>query len=77
LDCHNKAVTCMDEEGSPKTIRGIPRVVAIIEISAMQMKKCYRKGCQLFAAYVEEASKVVVSKIEDHVVLKEFKDVFQ
>jgi hypothetical protein len=41
------------------------------------LKKCYRKGCQLFAAHVEEAPKDKVSKIGDHAVLKEFEYVFQ
>ena len=43
----------------------------------MQLKNFYRKGCQLFAAHVEEASKDEVSKIGDHAVLKEFEDMFQ
>jgi hypothetical protein len=77
LDCHNKAFTCLDEEGNWKIIQGIPRDLAIKEISAMQFKKCYRKGCQLFAAHVEETPKGKVSKIEYHAVLKEFKEVFQ
>jgi hypothetical protein len=51
--------------------------MAVREISAIQMKKCYRKDCQLFAAHVGEASKYAVWKLEDHEVLKEFKDVFQ
>jgi hypothetical protein len=42
----------------------------------MQLKKCYRKGCQLFAAHVGEIPKDKVSIIEDHEVLKEFEDVF-
>jgi hypothetical protein len=42
----------------------------------MQLKKCYRKGYQLFAAHVEEESKDEVSNIEDHEVLKYFEDVF-
>jgi hypothetical protein len=50
--------------------------VAIREISSMQLKKCYRKGCQLFVAHVEEASRDEVSRIGDHEVLTEFKDVF-
>jgi hypothetical protein len=41
------------------------------------MKKCYRKGCQLFAARVEKASKDEFSNIGDHEVLIDFKDVFQ
>jgi hypothetical protein len=77
LDCRNKKFTCLDEEGNWKTIQGIPRVVAIREISAMQLKKCYRKGCQLFSARVEEASRDEVSRIGDHEVLIEFKDIFK
>jgi hypothetical protein len=77
MDFRNKRFTCFDEEGNRKTVQGIPRAMAVREISAMQLKKCYRKGCQLFAAPVGEASKDVVSKMEDHEVLKEFKDIFQ
>jgi hypothetical protein len=76
LECHNKSFTCSDEEGNKKIIQGIPRVVAIREISAMLLKKCYRKGCQLFVAYVEEESRDEVSNIRDHEVLTEFKDAF-
>jgi hypothetical protein len=46
------------------------------KISAIQLKKCYQKGCQLYASRVEEASRDAVSNLEDHEVLKEFKDVF-
>jgi hypothetical protein len=77
LDCHNKRFTCLDEEGNQVTIQGIPGAVAIREISAMQLKKCYRKGCQLFAARVEEVFQNVVSNLKDHRVLKYFEDVFQ
>jgi hypothetical protein len=76
LDCHNKRFTCLDEEGNQVTVEGIPRAVAVKEISAMQLKKCYQKGCQLFAARVEEVFQNVVSNLEDHKVLKEFEDVF-
>jgi hypothetical protein len=34
------------------------------------------KGCQLFVAHVEEASRDEVSKIGDHAVLTEFEYVF-
>jgi hypothetical protein len=43
LDCHNKAFTCLDEEGNLRRVQGIPKVVTIKEISALQLKKCYRK----------------------------------
>jgi hypothetical protein len=45
LDCRNKRFTCLDEGGNQVTIQGIPRAVAVRKISAMQLKKCYRKGC--------------------------------
>jgi predicted aspartyl protease len=77
LNYRNKRVTCLDEEGNQKTVQGIPRAMVVREISVMQLKKCYRKGCQLFAPHVGEASIDAVSKLEDHVVLKEFKDIFQ
>jgi hypothetical protein len=72
-----RGFTCLNEEGNQVTIQGIPSAVVVREISAMQLKKCYRKGCQLFAARVEEVFQDVVSKLEDHEVLNEFKDVFQ
>jgi hypothetical protein len=77
LDCRNKAFTCLDEEGDRKIVQEIPRDVVVREILAMQLKKCFRKGCQLFAAHLEEAPEDKVSKIEYHVVLKEFEDIFQ
>jgi hypothetical protein len=77
LDCRNKEFTFLDGEGNQKTVQGIPRAVVFREISTMQLNKCYKKGCQLFAAHMEEASKDRVSNIEDHAVLKEFEDVFQ
>jgi hypothetical protein len=77
FDCRNKAFTFLDEEENQKTVQGIPRAVVVREISTMQLKKCYRKGCQLFVAHVEEASKDEVSNIGDHAVLKAFEDVFQ
>jgi hypothetical protein len=70
LDCCNKALTFLEEEGNRKIVQGIPRFVDIREISTIQLKKCYRKGFQLFADHVEEETKDKVSNIEDHVVLK-------
>jgi hypothetical protein len=77
LDYRNKAFTCLDEEGNPRKVQGIPRAVAVKEISAMQLKKCYKKGCQLFVAHVEEKPKDKVSNIEYHAILKEFEYIFQ
>jgi predicted aspartyl protease len=35
LDYRNKRFTCLDEEGNQVTVQGIPRAVAVREISAM------------------------------------------
>jgi hypothetical protein len=77
LDYHNKVFTCLDEEGNLRKVQGILREVTIREISALQLKKCYRKGCQIFAAHMEETHKDKVSNLEDHAVLEEFEDVFK
>jgi hypothetical protein len=58
-------------------VQGIPREVTIREISSLQPKKCYIKGCQIFETHMEETSKYRVSTIEDYAVLKEFEDVFK
>jgi hypothetical protein len=77
LDCHNKAFTCLDEEGRLRRVQAIPEAVTIREISALQQKKCYRKGCQIFAAHMEETPKDKVPKLEDYAVLQDFEDVFK
>jgi hypothetical protein len=41
------------------------------------LKKCYRKGYQIFATHMEETPKDKVSNIEDHVVLEDFVYVFK
>jgi hypothetical protein len=43
LDCHNKTFTCFDEEGKQKTMKGIPKPISIREISALQLKRYFRK----------------------------------
>ena len=77
LDCYNKAFTFLDREGNLRIVQGIPRVVIIREITAFLLKKINKKGCQVFAAHMEEAPKDKVSIVEDCAVLKEFEDVFK
>ena len=77
LEFHNKEFTCLDEEGKLRKVQGISIIVTIREISALQLKKCYRKGCQIFAAHMGETPKDKVPNLEDHAVLEEFEDVFK
>jgi hypothetical protein len=53
------------------------RVVTIREISTLQLKKCYRKGCQIFAAHLAETLKDKVPNLEYYTVLEDFEDVFR
>ena len=76
LDCYNKTFECMDEEGNLVVVRGIPKVIFVRHISAMQLKKFCRKGCQLYAAHILEATEDETPRMEDNQVLQEFKDVF-
>jgi hypothetical protein len=77
IECHNKEFNYLDEEGNLRKVQGIPRAVTIREISALQLKKCYRKGCQIFASRMEETPKDKVSNIEYYAFLKDFEDVFK
>ena len=49
----------------------------ILCIDFKQLKKCYRNGCQIFAAHMEEAYKDKVPNLEDYAVLEDFEDVFK
>ena len=51
--------------------------MSIREISALQLKRCFRKGCQLYAAYVEDPKDTKGPSLEDLLILQEFEDVFQ
>ena len=37
LDCYIKTFECIDEEGNPIVVRGIPKVIFVRQISAMQL----------------------------------------
>ena len=70
LDYYNKTFECMDEEGNPVVVKGIPKVISVWQVSAMQLKKFYRKGCQLYAAQILEAIDDETPRLEDYQVLQ-------
>jgi hypothetical protein len=43
----------------------------------LQLKKFYRKGCQIFAAHIEETPKNKVPNLEYYAILEDFEDVFK
>jgi hypothetical protein len=77
LDYYNNTFTCLDEQGNLRIVQGIPRAVSIREILALQLKKIYRKGCQVFVVHMEEAPMDRVPSVEDCAILNEFEDVFK
>ena len=57
-------------------VRGIPKVISMRQISAMQLKKFCRKGFQLYTTHIVEAVKNETIRLEDFHVLQEFGDFF-
>ena len=59
-------------------MKGIPRHISLRKISALQLRKCLRKKCQVYAAYVEDiATREVSQEADAFPVLQEFVDVFR
>jgi hypothetical protein len=54
LYCLRKTFTCLYGDGKQSTMKGVPRPISIREISSLQLKRCFRKGCQLYTAHVED-----------------------
>ena len=46
-------VNCVTTQDEPQVIKGIPRLISVWKISALQLRKVARKGCLLFAIKVE------------------------
>ena len=64
LDSYNKTFECMDEGGNSRVVRGIPKVISVRRIPAMQLKKCCSKGCIGYAAHVLEAVENEIPSLE-------------
>jgi hypothetical protein len=77
LDCYTKTLNYKDDCDTTRTTQGIPKPVSVRQVSAMQLKKCMRKGCQVYAIQVTNLlEKEDKPKLEDFVVLREFRDMF-
>ena len=59
------------------TIKGIPRPISLRQITAPQLKKCLRKGFQLYAIHVEESKEGKEPELQDYPILQNFADIFQ
>ena len=76
LDYYNNNIECMYEEGNPRVVRGIPKVISVRHISTMQLKKFCRKGCVVYATHVLEVAENETPRLEDFHVLREFSHAF-
>ena len=76
LDCLHKSILCTDNQGNQVKIKGIPKKVFVRQIYALQAKKCIRKCCKLFAINIRDIESEKEQRIEDFLVLVEFKDMF-
>ena len=65
LDCYHKTFECMNEEGNPVIVKGIPKVISVRQVLAMQLKKFCRKGCHLYATHKLETSGDENPRLED------------
>jgi hypothetical protein len=48
LDCYTKVLSYKDNLGTARTTQGIPKPVSVRQVLAMQLKKCIRKGSQVY-----------------------------
>jgi hypothetical protein len=77
LDCYTKMLNYKNDYGTTRTTQGIPKPVSVRQVLAMQFKKCMRKGCQVYSIQVMNLlEKEDKRRLEDFVVLHEFKDMF-
>ena len=65
---------CVDDEGRLVEIHGVQRRVSLRFISTMKVKRCIRKGCQIYV--VEAVIERKGPSLDQYPVLSKFKDVF-
>ena len=68
----------MDDDGISRVILGVKRPISLRMISAMQLKRCMGKGCQLFAITISDREQDSEGEpsLDDFPILQEFSDVF-
>eukprot|EP00253_Pinus_taeda_P017453 PITA_17453 len=77
VDCKTKIIYYRDQQGNRKEMQGIKRPVQVRPITANQLVKCVRKGCQVYAIQVGYAnSKDKTASLNNISVIQEFADVF-
>lgn len=62
---------CLDDYGVTSIIVGVQRPESLHMISAMQLKQCMHKGCQLYAITISDKEEEVdkETSLDDHPIL--------
>jgi hypothetical protein len=76
VDYYNKVVECFDEQGNPREVKGISHPISIINISALQLRKFFKKGFQVYGVHIFYSIKDKGLKFEDYKLLQEYVDMF-
>eukprot|EP00253_Pinus_taeda_P002532 PITA_02532 len=77
VDCKTKIIYYRDQQGNRKELQGIKQLVQVRPITANQLMKCIRKGCQVYAIQVGYAnSKDKSASLNNIPIIQEFTDVF-
>ena len=77
MNCWDKTLHCVDEEGKPFMLKGKPRSISVRQISALQLKRTTRKGYQVYAVHVEEIKQKTGEILRNDLpVVREYKEVF-
>lgn len=76
LNCYDKVLECLNNEGDPITLQGMKSPITCIMISVVQVKHCRRKGCSLYAIQIIEEKGTNTYPFENDPNLSQYSDVF-
>ena len=76
VEYYGKVRKCIDDEGSPRVVKGLPKKVSVRKMSSFRLGKFYKNSCQLYLVHTSDFLEDEGSIIEDYQLLQEFKDVF-
>ena len=71
VDCLAKMVECLDDLVNPISIQEILQEVKTRQKSTMQLKRCRRKGCEIFAVKVEDMREPLGTTYQDDYILED------
>ena len=52
MDCYDKAIEFLDENGEPRVFWGKKKAASVRMVTTMQAKCSHRKGCRLFIVHI-------------------------